>query len=60
MINRQSDFPMPIKATPYQHQRDAYAFACELFGLNEASALEVIKEIGGDEKCQKKKPNPEV
>lgn len=25
--------PMPIRATPYQHQRDAFAFACRQFGL---------------------------
>ena len=27
--------PMPIKATPYKHQRAAYEFACSLFGLKE-------------------------
>ena len=27
--------PMQIKATPYQHQRAAYKFACRLFGLTE-------------------------
>ena len=26
---------MPIKATPYRHQREAFAFACRLFGLAE-------------------------
>lgn len=31
--------PMPIRASPYQHQREAFAFACRLFGLTE----------GGDE-----------
>lgn len=25
--------PMPIKATPYQHQTQAFNFACGLFGL---------------------------
>jgi hypothetical protein len=25
--------PMPVKATPYKHQREAFAFACRLFGL---------------------------
>lgn len=25
--------PMPIRASPYQHQRDAFAFACRQFGL---------------------------
>jgi len=28
---------MPIKATPFQHQRDAFDFACGLFGLTEQS-----------------------
>lgn len=27
--------PMPVKATPYQHQREAFAFACRMFGLCE-------------------------
>ena len=27
---------MPIRAKPYQHQRDAFAFACELFGLRDS------------------------
>lgn len=58
--NRQSDLLMPIKSTPYQHQREAFAFACALFGLRDAPAREVIKENGGDETCQKKKPNPEA
>ena len=26
---------LPIRAAPYQHQRDAYHFACGLFGLSE-------------------------
>lgn len=25
--------PMPIKATPYRHQIEAFNFACRLFGL---------------------------
>ena len=25
--------PMPIKATPFQHQRDAFDFACRIFRL---------------------------
>ena len=25
--------PMPIRASPYQHQREAFAFACRQFGL---------------------------
>ncbi len=24
---------MPIRAAPYRHQREAFAFACRLFGL---------------------------
>ena len=27
------ELPMPIKVTPFQHQRDAFDFACGLFGL---------------------------
>ena len=30
-------FPMPIKATPYQHQVRAYNFALRLFGIGGAS-----------------------
>ena len=26
---------MPIRAAPYRHQREAYNFACGLFGLPE-------------------------
>jgi hypothetical protein len=26
---------MPVKAKPYHHQRDAFAFVCGLFGLPE-------------------------
>ncbi len=25
--------PMPIRATPYRHQIEAFNFVCELFGL---------------------------
>jgi len=28
-----SELPMPIKATPYQHQRDAFEFVLRLFGV---------------------------
>lgn len=27
--------PMPIKATPYQHQVNAFNFVCVMFGLAE-------------------------
>lgn len=30
-------FPMPIKATPYQHQIRAYNFALRLFGIGGAA-----------------------
>jgi len=30
---------MPIKATPYKHQRKAFALACRLFGLDGGDAL---------------------
>ena len=33
--------PMPIKATPYQHQIEAFNFVCGLFGLLQ----------GGDRDC---------
>ena len=29
------DKQMPISVKPYQHQKDAFAFACRLFGLPE-------------------------
>ena len=33
-METQGDYPkMPIKATPYQHQREAFELACRLFGL---------------------------
>lgn len=25
--------PMPVKAAPYRHQKEAFGFACGLFGL---------------------------
>jgi len=32
--HEQVDYPaMPIKATPYNHQREAYELACRLFGM---------------------------
>ena len=31
--------PMPIRATPYQHQRDAFALACRLFALKNGNPL---------------------
>jgi len=32
---------MPIRAAPYQHQRDAYYFALRLFGLEGGDAPSV-------------------
>ena len=29
-----SNHDLPVKVTPYGHQRDAYRFACWLFGLD--------------------------
>ena len=49
--------PMPIRATPYRHQIEAFNFACELFGLLEGGGLDdasdgemrsVWKEISKD------------
>ena len=31
--NVRPSLPMPIKATPYQHQIEAFNFVCGLFGL---------------------------
>ncbi len=31
--------PMPIKAAPYQHQKDAYAFSRRMFGLDNGEVL---------------------
>jgi SNF2 family DNA or RNA helicase len=36
METTESKPSMPIRAAPYQHQRDAFAFACGLFGLRES------------------------
>ncbi len=42
--------PMPIKATPYAHQREAYEFACKKFGLipteNTSNGLALLMEMG--------------
>ena len=49
--------PMPIRATPYRHQIEAFNFACGLFGLLEGGGLDdasdgemrsVWKEISKD------------
>jgi len=32
---------MPIKARPYQHQQDAFIFACRLFGLDGGDAVPI-------------------
>ena len=42
---------LPIKATPYQHQIEAYRFACGLFGLlpgggNESGGCALLMEMG--------------
>jgi len=29
---------MPVKGTPYKHQREAFLFALKLFGLDESEA----------------------
>jgi hypothetical protein len=34
---------MPIKATPYRHQQEAFDFACGLFGLEGGDAPPVSK-----------------
>jgi len=40
MDQQDNDYPfMPIKATPYKHQRDAFDFACRLFDLKNDSPL---------------------
>jgi len=42
--------PIPIKATPYAHQREAYEFACKKFGLlpteNTSNGLALLMEMG--------------
>ena len=32
-MNKNIEFLMPIKATPYEHQKKAFAFACDKFGV---------------------------
>lgn len=31
---------MPLKATPYKHQRAAFSFACRLFGLEPEEVMQ--------------------
>ena len=39
-MDSQKQYPlMPIKANPYKHQRDAFALACRLFGLDGKDAF---------------------
>ena len=42
--------PMPIKTTPYAHQREAYEFACKKFGLlpteNTSNGVALLMEMG--------------
>jgi len=39
-MDQQDEYPlMPIKATPYKHQRDAFNLACRLFDLKNDSPL---------------------
>lgn len=42
--------PMPIKASPYQHQREAFAFACRQFGLGgyevRSQGVALLMEMG--------------
>jgi hypothetical protein len=35
---------LPIKATPYKHQKEAYEFACRLFGVAEGGDAPPISE----------------
>ena len=41
--------PMPIKATPYRHQIEAFHFVCGLFGLleKEVMPMSTIKTSSG-------------
>lgn len=32
-MNKNVELTMPIKATPYEHQKKAFAFACDKFGV---------------------------
>jgi len=38
--------PMPIKAQPYAHQRDAFTFVCSLFGIQGGDASLSISSRG--------------
>lgn len=42
--------PMPIKVTPYEHQRKAYEFACKKFGLlptkDKSNGVALLMEMG--------------
>ena len=42
--------PMPIKATPYAHQREAYEFACRKFGLlpspSQSNGVALLMQMG--------------
>ena len=42
--------PMPIRASPYQHQQEAFAFACRQFGLGRDEArsqgIALLMEMG--------------
>jgi len=45
---------MPIKANPFKHQRDAYDFACGLFGLSEGGdgrPISIQEFVGSLRKC---------
>lgn len=33
--------PMPIRATPYRHQKEAFQFVCGLFGLAQEEVTHV-------------------
>lgn len=47
MDNQSGWLPMPIKATPYKHQCEAFDFACELFGLSEGGDAPVSIRSAG-------------
>ena len=38
--------PMPIKAEPYAHQREAFTFVCGLFGIQGGDASFSISSRG--------------
>lgn len=54
---------MPIKATPYQHQRAAFEFACRMFGLTKggdahADTVQAMREADraqAQPACQRQK-----